>query len=78
MCCLCENLFLATLQQCQEILKDVLYKYSSNFVKIKKDLEIMNIDAISIDCRVNNGYDFHDFDVSYGDIQKVVDYYVSD
>ena len=68
----------ATLQKSQEILKDVLYKYSSNFVKIKKDLEIMNIDAISIDCRVNDGYDFHDFDVSYGDVQKVVDYYVSD
>ena len=67
--------FLCALEKAEEDNQKLINKYTN---KIKKDLEIINIDAISIDCRVNDGYDFHDFDVSYGDVQKVVDYYVSD
>lgn len=59
------------------IVKDILSKYSSNFKKVKEDLNFIGINGISIDIRVNNGYDFHDFDVSYDDVEKVMKYYLS-
>ena len=46
------------------------------FNKIKNDLAFLNINGISIDIRVNNGYDFHDFDVSY-DETKITNYFTS-
>ncbi len=58
------------------IIKDIFKKYSVNFKNIKNDLEFIGINGISLDVRINNGYDFHDFDVSYEDIAKVVDYYL--
>ena len=59
------------------IVKDILSKYSSNFKKVKDDLNFIGINGISIDIRVSNGYDFHDFDVSYDDVEKVMKYYLS-
>lgn len=59
------------------IVKDILSKYSTNLKAVKEDIDTLGIDGISIDVRVNNGYDFHDFDVSYDDTKKVMDYYLS-
>lgn len=65
-----------TLQTCQQIIKDIYSKFSYDFKAVKEDMELLKIAGISLDCRVNNGYDFHDFDVSYGEVKKVVDFYV--
>ena len=65
-----------TLQTCQKIIKDIYSKFSYDFKSVKEDMELLKIAGISLDCRVNNGYDFHDFDVSYGEVKKVVDFYV--
>lgn len=59
------------------IIKDILSKYSNELKKVKEDLDFIGITGISLDVRVNNGYDFHDFDVAYGDIEKVIKYYIS-
>lgn len=58
------------------IIQDILSKYSSNLKEIKEDLNFIGINGISLDVRVNNGYDFHDFDVSYESIEKVINYYL--
>ena len=70
------NLDNNTLQTTDVILKDILYRYSSKFREIKEDLNFIGIDGISLDVRVDSGYDFHDFDVSYENIKKVIDYYL--
>lgn len=70
------NLDNNTLQTTDAILKDILYRYSSKFREIKEDLNFIGIDGISLDVRVDSGYDFHDFDVSYENIKKVIDYYL--
>lgn len=70
------NLDNNTLQIIDATLKDILYRYSDKFCEIKEDLGFIGIDGISLDVRVNNGYDFHDFDVSYENIKKVIDYYL--
>ena len=31
---------------------------------------------VTLDIRINNGYDFHDFDVAYGSVEKVINYYL--
>lgn len=64
------NLDNNTLQITDATLKDILYRYSDKFCEIKEDLGFIGIDGISLDVRVNNGYDFHDFDVSYENIKK--------
>ena len=58
------------------IICDILSKYSRKLQEIKKDLDFIGIDGISLDLRVNDGYDFHDFDVKYGNEKKVIDYYL--
>ena len=58
------------------IIKDILHKYSSKFKEIKKDFDFIGTDGISLEVRVNNGYDFHDFDVVYRDVEKVINYYL--
>lgn len=65
-----------TLSECSLILFKVLTKYKDNFKNIKIDMQLLNINGISLDCRVNNGYDFHDFDVSYEEVKKVIDFYI--
>lgn len=70
------NLDNNTIQITDATLKDILYRYSDKFCEIKEDLGFIGIDGISLDVRVNNGYDFHDFDVSYENIKKVIDYYL--
>lgn len=70
------NLDNNTLQTTDAISKDILYRYSSEFREIKEDLNFIGIDGISLDVRVDSGYDFHDFDVSYENIKKVIDYYL--
>lgn len=57
-------------------MQDILSKYANKFKQIKKELYFIGIDGISLNVRINNGYDFHDFDVSYGNIDKVVNYYL--
>lgn len=58
------------------IIKDIFSKYFISFQKVKEDLNFININGISLDIRINNGYDFHDFDVAYGDVKKVIEYYL--
>lgn len=59
------------------ILKHVLQNFNTQFKQIKEDLRILNINGISLDVRVvDNIYDFHDFDVSYQDVKKVIDFYI--
>ena len=58
------------------IVKDILNKYAQNFTKIRQDLHILNIHGISLDILVNNGYDFHDFDITNGDLKEVINYYL--
>ncbi len=70
------NLDNNTIQITDATLKDILYRYSDKFREIKEDLGFIGIDGISLDVRVNNGYDFHDFDVSFESIKKVIDYYL--
>lgn len=60
------------------IMKDILFRYSNRFKEIKRDLDFIGLNGISLDVRVNNGYDFHDFDVEYGSEKKVIDYYLSE
>ena len=62
--------------ECREIINDIYSKFTSELNAIKQDMELLGISGISLDCRVNDGYDFHDFDVSYGDVKKVIDFYV--
>lgn len=64
------------LQEANFIIQDILCKYSHNFEIIREDLGFIGIDGISLDIRVNNGYDFHDFDVTYSDVLKVINYYL--
>lgn len=71
------NLDTINVQDTNAIVYDILCKYMNIFNKIKNDLAFLNINGISIDIRVNNGYDFHDFDVSYDETKKVIDYFTS-
>ena len=48
----------------------------SGYLILEIDLNFIGIDGISLDVRVDSGYDFHDFDVSYENIKKVIDYYL--
>lgn len=66
-----------TLSKCKNILTDIFNTYNSKFISIKKDMQLLNVSGISLDCRVNNGYDFHDFDVSYGEVKNIIDFYFS-
>lgn len=59
------------------IVEDILKKYTRNFNSIKKDLEFIGLEGISLDVRINNGYDFHDFDVDYNKVKVVIDYYLT-
>ena len=70
------NLSKENTQETLLIIKDIFSKYYVNFKNIKKDLDFIGINGISLDVRINNGYDFHDFDVSYEDISKVINYYL--
>lgn len=56
--------------------KDIFSKYYEEFKTVKRDLEFIGINGISLDVRINDGYDFHDFDVSYQDVSKVINYYL--
>ena len=71
------NLSEEKVKEANKIVQDILYKYSSKFEQIKTDLNFLKINGISLDVRVNNGYDFHDFDVVYKDVEKVIEYYLS-
>lgn len=71
------NLDNERLQEVNSIVEDILYKYANRFRTIKEDLDFIGIDGISLDVRVNHEYDFHDFDVPYDDIEKVIEYYVT-
>ena len=64
------------IQETNLIIQDILSKYSNKIRQVKEDLDFIGIDGISLDIRVNNGYDFHDFDVTYGNVDKVVNYYL--
>jgi len=64
------------LEEAYLIIKDIFSKYFISFQKIKKDLNFINVKGISLDIRVNNGYDFHDFDVADEDVKKIVEYYL--
>ena len=65
------------LVESRRIVEDVLLKYASIFNKVRKDLDYLGINGISLDFRVNNGYNFHDFDVSYENVEKVIKYYLN-
>ena len=70
------NLTKEKIQETLLIIKDIFSKYYVNFKNIKEDLDFIGLKGISLDVRINKGYDFHDFDVSYEDIQKIINYYV--
>lgn len=66
------------ISETKKIVEDVCKKYLNRFKEIKNDLEIMNIKGISLDLLVGkNGYDFHDFDVSYDEVDKVIEFYMN-
>lgn len=56
---------------------DIFNKYSDVIKDVVYDLAFLNIDDICFDVRINNGYDFHDFDVSFDDTKKIIDYYMN-
>ncbi len=56
-------------------INNVLSRFSNEMKNVREDLEFIGIEGISLDVRINNGYDFHDFDVSYDQVEKVIDYY---
>lgn len=64
------------LVELNSIVYDIFNRFSNELKRVKEDLSFIGINGISLDVRINNGYDFHDFDVSYGDINKVIDYYI--
>ncbi len=70
------NLNIKQLTEANLILQDILYKYSNELRKVREDINLLGITGISLDIRVNNGYDFHDFDITYNALQKVLDYYI--
>ncbi len=70
------NLDKNKIQEVNLIIHDIFSKYFRNFKAIKEDLDFLGIDGISLDVRINNGYDFHDFDVSYGNVERVINYYL--
>ena len=70
------NLDIETEKEAKVIFEDICLKFNNQIKNVKQDLDILGLNGISLDVRVNNGYDFHDFDVSYSDIKKVIDYYV--
>lgn len=66
------------ISETNKIAEDVCKKYWGRFKEIKNDLEIMNIKGISLDLLVGkNGYDFHDFDVSYDEVDRVIEFYMN-
>lgn len=54
---------------------EIISKFNKEIKRVKEDLEILKLNGISLDIRINDGYDFHDFDVSYDRTKDVVDYY---
>ena len=70
------NLSGKEVQETLSILKDIFSKFYVNFRRVRQDLEFIGINGISLDIRVDDGYDFHDFDVSYQDVSKVINYYL--
>lgn len=64
------------IQETLTILKDIYSKYNDKFKSVKQDLEFIGVNGISLDVRVNDGYDFHDFDVSYQDVSKIINFYL--
>lgn len=60
------------------ILRAIFAKYFHQFKKIKQDLKRLEIEGISLDIRVHDGYDVHDFDVDYANIKKVIHYYLNE
>lgn len=58
------------------IFEDVYSKFNVQIKQAKKDLQFLGLNGISLDIRVNEGYDFHDFDVGYLDVKKVIEFYV--
>ena len=59
------------------IVNDLYNKYGDVIKGVKHDLKILNINSISLDVRINEGYDFHDFDASFDDAKKMIDYYMN-
>ena len=51
------NLDTINVQDTNAIVYDIICKYMNIFNKIKNDLAFLNINGISLDIRVNNGYD---------------------
>ena len=64
-------------QEATTIMNDIITTYSHKFEEIRHDLKFIGINGISLDIRANDGYDFHDFDVSYKNTEKVINYYFS-
>ena len=55
---------------------DMFAKYAYEIKKVREDLEFLGLNGISLDVRIDCGYDFHDFDVGYEDVKRVIDFYV--
>ena len=71
------NLSEKQVQETLSILNEIYSKYHDNLKCVRQDLDFIGISGISLDVRVNDGYDFHDFDVAYQDVFKVINYYLS-
>jgi len=59
------------------IVNDLYNKYGDVIKGVKHDLKFLNVNSISLDVRINEGYDFHDFDASFDDVKKMIDYYMN-
>ena len=62
-------------QETKKYAKDIFYKYGDKIEKVKQDLEFLDLPNISLDIRIDEGYDFHDFDVSYDRVPDVMNFY---
>lgn len=58
------------------IVNDLYNKYGDVIKGVKHDLKFLNVNSISLDVRINDGYDFHDFDASFDDVKKIIDHYM--
>lgn len=70
------NLNKKDIEETSYIVNDIKNKFMKEINKVKENMNILNVSVISLDIRVDNGYDFHDFDVAYDKIEKVIDYYI--
>lgn len=62
--------------QSNKIVSDIAKKFASQIADVRKDLEALSLNGISLDVNLNNGvYDFHDFDVAYDDLPRVIEFY---